>query len=96
MAEPNKEEIVRQAMSIIGSIKTEKKTAASRATVVHATEARTGATLSEEHKERLRVAQAARRERERAERAASGIVTAPKRPRGRPKKTDAQNNTPTE
>ena len=89
MEEADKEEILRQARSILGSIKTEKKTASSRANIVHATEARTGATLSEEHKQRLRIAQAARRERERAEREAIS-PPAPKRQRGRPKQQEGQ------
>ncbi|MCW3050852.1 MAG: hypothetical protein JWN14_22 [Chthonomonadales bacterium] len=89
MEESEKEEILRQARSILGSIKTEKKTASSRANIVHATEARTGATLSEEHKQKLREAQAARRQREKAQRDAAA-PPAPKRPRGRPRKQEGQ------
>lgn len=102
--ELDKQEVIRQAMSILGSAKTERKIEAlakNRAKF-------TGHT--EETKAKLRAAQAARRERERQERAALGLVepetsekkrpgrprTRPieeaqaKRPRGRPRKSEGE------
>ena len=75
-------DLVRQAMSIIGSAKTERKLEAlakNRAKF-------TGHT--EETKAKLREGQALRRERERLEREAQGITTEAKqaRPVGRPRK----------
>ena len=83
MQEENEKELVRQAMSIIGRSRTERKQAASRVNGAKAKDT----VQSEEHKAKLRDAQAARRERERQERAALGLTAAPvaKKPVGRPK-----------
>jgi hypothetical protein len=87
-AEPNEEELIRQAMRVIGSRKTPRKTESSRANVARATEARTGQTLSEEHRAKLKAAQMARRERERVAQQALGAEAVPTEPRrrGRPTK----------
>jgi hypothetical protein len=86
MNEPDEKEVVRQAMSIIGRARSPRKIEAARETAA----ARRGKPLSEAHKAKLRDAQAARRERERA---AAG-PSEPKRPRGRPRKSDAQSAAP--
>ncbi len=80
-------EIVRQAMRIIGSKRSEKKAASSRANG-----AMRGPT-TEETRAKLRESQSARRERERGERMPAEEGS--KRPRGRPKKTsEIVENTP--
>src|SRR5437879_4878578 len=101
---PDEQEIIRQAMSIIGRARTEKKIAAARATAA----SRRGSTWTEDQKEKQKEAQAARREREKQERIALGLAETdptekkrpgrprtrpieegPKRPRGRPKKNES-------
>ena len=84
-AQPNEEELIRQAMRVIGSRKTARKTESSRANITRATEARTGQNLTEEHRANLKAAQQARRERERAALGADAVPTE-KRPPGRPRK----------
>jgi hypothetical protein len=87
----DEQELVRQAMSVIGRARTEKKIAAARATA----EARKGKPLSEEHKAKLKESQRLRREREKEERAALGLdAPQEKKPRGRPKKTETAIHTP--
>ena len=72
-----------QVMSALGSSRSEKKLGAVRENIrkAHA------APMTEERRQKIREAQAARRERERLERSALGLTaTAPKRDRGRPPK----------
>ena len=81
------EELIRRAMSAIGRRTSERKTAAARANA----EKRRGQPLSEEHKAKLKEAQAARRERERSEQVASGMASPEpqeKRKPGRPRKSE--------
>lgn len=85
----------REAARMMGRAKTEKKSAASRANMEKLNIQRKGQAFSEEHKEKLKAAQAARRERERI---AKSVVmpeadVAPKRPRGRPRKSEGPQNT---
>lgn len=61
----------REAARMMGKARTEKKIAASRANVVRASEANRGKSPSEETRQKLREAQAARRERERLAKAQS-------------------------
>ncbi len=79
------QEIMRHAMAIARSRRNPEKLAQHAVSIA---EKRKGLPLSEEHKSRLREAQQARRERELAERVASGIVetTGEKKPVGRPRK----------
>lgn len=89
-AEENRE-LISRVMGIIGSAKTEKKLKAlaeNRAKF-------TG--HSEETKARLRESQRLRREREQAEREASGVASSPeeKRPPGRPRKAHHEPTTET-
>jgi len=83
---PNEDELIRQAMSVIGSRKTPRKAESSRVNVARATEARTGQTLSEEHRAKLKAAQQRRREREREALGVAGTAPVEKRPPGRPRK----------
>jgi hypothetical protein len=98
----DEEEAIRQAMSIIGSRKTERKIESALENVAKAN----ATPMTEERRERIRQAQSARRERERAEAAANPAPAkepkrmgrppkprdpdAVKRPRGRPKKQDGE------
>ncbi len=86
--EQERQEVIRKAMSILGSARTEKKIAAARAVA----ESRKGTKWTEEQKQKLRAAQAARREREREEMEAAGLKepVKEKRPRGRPRKQPDQ------
>ncbi len=70
---------------MMGSAKTGKKVEAARMVA----QRRRGTELSADVKAKLKAAQKARRERERQEKEAAGLVTVatPKRPRGRPRKT---------
>lgn len=99
------QELIREAMRVIGSKTSERKAVSSRANGAKAREVVT----SEEHKAKLRAAQQARRDREKAEREPMRTAEAatkrppgrprkeqpeaiePKRPRGRPKKETVQN-----
>jgi hypothetical protein len=78
------EEARREAARKMGSARTERKAAASRATAA----SRKGVTLTEEQRERQRQGQLARWERIRAERAAAGLtpVVVEKKRAGRPRK----------
>ena len=95
------EETIREAMRIIGSKKTPRKSASSRENL----SAAHSVPMTEERRQKLREAQKIRRDRERAaleldmtpaEKRPPGRPRktvdpdAPKRPRGRPKKQDAQ------
>ena len=99
----DKTEIVREAMRIIGSAKTPAK----RDAVLENLAKANAQPMTEERRQKLRDAQAARRERERTANSVAPEMTekrppgrprttpapdhnAPKRPRGRPKKQDAQ------
>ena len=99
--EDNLKQQVSEVMRLIGSIKTEKKTARARENL----EAARSVPMTEERRQKQQAAQKARRERERAALGADAVPTekrppgrprkpidpdAPKRPRGRPKKQDAQ------
>jgi hypothetical protein len=87
---PSEEDLIREAMRAIGSRRSERKTASSRANGAKAK----AIVQTEEHKAKLREAQQSRREREKAEREAQGILPPPKRPQGRPKKkTDTEEST---
>ena len=87
------QDLIRQAMSVLGSKVSEKKRAAAQENILVAVAARTGKPMTEEHKAALRAAQAERRARERAEREAAN-PPAPKRPRGRPKKVQSAEEKP--
>ena len=78
------------AAQMLGSVRTERKTATSRANAAKATEARRGKPMTEEHKAKLRQAYLARRE-------AQGITTEAKqaRPVGRPRKEPPADGTTT-
>ena len=85
------EEARRQAASMMGSARTEKKTASSRENAAKAAEARRGSKWTEEQRAKLREAQSARREREKQERMERGEVVntaGEKRKPGRPKKEE--------
>ena len=90
------EEARKQAASLMGKARTEKKSSASRANVTKAQDAIRGKPISEDHKAKLREAQRLRREREKAEWLASGgtfAEPAPKRKPGRPKKSETPEGT---
>ena len=83
------EEARREAASMMGKAKTERKSASSRANIAKATAARQGKPMSEEHKEKLREAYRIRQEKEWQEKLAQGdLPPEPKEKRkpGRPKK----------
>jgi hypothetical protein len=87
------QEIIREAMRLIGRRKSARKTAHLQALA----EARRGTTFNAAHRARMQAAQKARREREKAEKEALALSTppAPQKPRGRPKKSVVSQETAT-
>ena len=82
------EEARRVAASLMGKARTEKKAVSSRANGAKSKQV----VQSEEHRAKLRAAQAARREREKQEKSVNGVLppeAQEKRKPGRPKKTEA-------
>jgi hypothetical protein len=86
MEEPNEQELIRQAMRVIGSRKTPRKSESSRGNIGKVNELRQKQGFPEETRAKLREAQKIRRERERMENGAVPETTEAKRPRGRPRK----------
>ena len=89
----DREQIISEAMRLLGSAKTPAKVAAARAVA----ESRKGCRMTEEQRQKMADGQARRRERERIAKGAAPKPapdpTAPKRGPGRPRKvvTDRQN-----
>ena len=84
----DEEAAIRTAMSILGARRTERKIESATKNIARAN----SAPMTEERRAKIREAQSARRERERAERAALGLDTTPteKRPPGRPRKAETE------
>ena len=85
----DEQELIRRAMSVMGSRRTERKTASSRANINVVNERNQMHGFPEATKEKLRQAQQARRQREREAKALSGNgddgAVKEKRPPGRPR-----------
>ena len=86
MEEPDEQELIRQAMSVIGSRKTPRKSESSRGNIGRVNELRQTEGFPEETRAKLREAQKVRRERERIEKGAAQETTEAKRAPGRPRK----------
>ena len=94
--EKEKKKIVRQAMSILGSLKTPNQTAARRRNIASYHAKRQSEGVSEKTRLIQSAKQKARRDRERQERIDAGLQPAEtvKRPRGRPRKQQAETTSP--
>ena len=87
MEEPDEQELIRQAMRVIGSRKTPRKSESSRGNIGRVNELRQTEGFPEETRAKLREAQKVRRERERIEKGTTLETTTAKRAPGRPRKT---------
>lgn len=90
----DEEELIKRAMSVMGSRKTERKTASSRANITAVNERNQLHGFPEATREKLRQAQQARRQREREAKSLSGNgddgAVKEKRPPGRPRTRSAE------